>query len=148
MKIKILRNYGGTRTRERRILPGVYEAGDSALFGLEDYLLEIGEAQVVDDTVDLVQENSAAPQEDHTFHNELMRAKGRPEIDVPIPPAPQETLDELAEMGSVDNVVRLSLEIDYERAYGRKPPSNISDETLRERVAEATSPEESPSDDE
>jgi hypothetical protein len=38
-QIQILENYGGKRTNNQRILPGVYDVGDPALFGLEDYLV-------------------------------------------------------------------------------------------------------------
>jgi hypothetical protein len=38
-RIRVLENYGGSQTNERRILPGEYEVGDPALFGLEDYLV-------------------------------------------------------------------------------------------------------------
>lgn len=39
MRIQVLRDYGGRRTNDQRILPGVYDVGDECLFGLEDYLV-------------------------------------------------------------------------------------------------------------
>lgn len=45
--IQVLMNYGGRLTEEKRIEPGVYDEGDPALFGLDDYLVKMGVAQVV-----------------------------------------------------------------------------------------------------
>jgi hypothetical protein len=42
--IRVLHNYGGDNTRERRIEPGEYAADDPRLFGLADYLLANGHA--------------------------------------------------------------------------------------------------------
>lgn len=47
MKIMMLKNYGGSLTGEKRILGGVYDSEDPALFGLADYLVENGHAVVV-----------------------------------------------------------------------------------------------------
>lgn len=44
MRIEVKNNYGGSLTKERRILPGEYDSEDPALFGLADYLLEHGHA--------------------------------------------------------------------------------------------------------
>ncbi len=45
MRIKILNNYGGKLTGERRILPGEYEDNDPALFGVSaQYLIDNGHA--------------------------------------------------------------------------------------------------------
>jgi hypothetical protein len=49
--IEVLINFGGRLTNERRILPGVYEIGDSRLFGLENYLVDNGFAHWVDPSV-------------------------------------------------------------------------------------------------
>jgi hypothetical protein len=38
--IRVLVNYGGAPTRERRIFPGDYYEDDPAIFGLADYLTE------------------------------------------------------------------------------------------------------------
>jgi len=57
MKINVLRNYGCWNTNERRILPGVYEAGDERLFGLAEYLVDNGHAVVTED-------ESVSPSED------------------------------------------------------------------------------------
>lgn len=48
MRIKLLHNYGGTLTGERRIEPGEYDATDERLFGLADYLVANGHARVVE----------------------------------------------------------------------------------------------------
>ncbi len=48
MKIEVLENYGGQRTQERRVLPGVYNVDDPALFGVGEYLLEVGKAIVIE----------------------------------------------------------------------------------------------------
>ncbi len=40
--IKVLINFGGKLTNERRILPGEYTDDDPALFGIAAYLLEHG----------------------------------------------------------------------------------------------------------
>lgn len=48
MKIEVLENYGGQRTQERRVLPGVYDVDDPALFGVGEYLLEVGKAVVIE----------------------------------------------------------------------------------------------------
>lgn len=42
--IQLLRNYGGRRTNEARIPPGVYYENDPLLCGLADYLVENGHA--------------------------------------------------------------------------------------------------------
>lgn len=47
-KIQVLHNYGGVPSSGRRILPGVYDANDAALFGLAQYLLDNGHAQSTD----------------------------------------------------------------------------------------------------
>jgi hypothetical protein len=46
--IKVLINFGGKITNERRILPGVYEDNDPALFGLGEYLIANKQAVWVD----------------------------------------------------------------------------------------------------
>lgn len=45
--IQVLFNYGGRPTEEKRIPAGLYERGDEALMGLEDYLLDQGIAQEI-----------------------------------------------------------------------------------------------------
>lgn len=47
MRIRVLINYGGVNTNERRIAPGEYDTDDPALFGIADYLLKHGHAQWV-----------------------------------------------------------------------------------------------------
>lgn len=42
MKIQVTRDFAGRLTKERRILPGVYDSEDPALMGLADYLAENG----------------------------------------------------------------------------------------------------------
>ena len=54
MRIIVLRNYGGSRTQERRILPGEYDSEDAALFGLADYLVENGHAVIVEGLSDKI----------------------------------------------------------------------------------------------
>lgn len=44
MKIQVLHNYGGSRTKEQRIYPGTYEHDDERLFGLAGYLVANGHA--------------------------------------------------------------------------------------------------------
>lgn len=64
MKIKLLLNYGGWNTNERRILPGVYDSDDPALFGLADYLVENKHAVVVEDEtpeITTTEDEPAAP---------------------------------------------------------------------------------------
>lgn len=46
MRIKVLINYGGFNTNEKRILPGEYDADDPCVFGIADYLVENGHAVV------------------------------------------------------------------------------------------------------
>lgn len=48
MKIQVLENFGGVETNERRILPGVYDMTDSALFGAGQVLLDLGKAVVIE----------------------------------------------------------------------------------------------------
>jgi hypothetical protein len=45
--IRVLHNYGGANTRERRIEPGDYAEDDPRLFGLADYLLQNDHAIVI-----------------------------------------------------------------------------------------------------
>ncbi len=52
-RIRVLVNYGGFNTQERRILPGEYEVNDPALFGAADYLIQNGQAVVLDDAPDV-----------------------------------------------------------------------------------------------
>jgi hypothetical protein len=47
--VRVLHDYGGTPTRERRIQPGVYLVDDPALFGIADYLVANGHAVYVQD---------------------------------------------------------------------------------------------------
>lgn len=42
--IRVLQNYGGYNTNERRILPGEYDDNDPRLFGIGDYLVQHGHA--------------------------------------------------------------------------------------------------------
>lgn len=42
--IRVIHNYGGADTHDRRILPGIYEIGDPRLFGVAQILLEDGHA--------------------------------------------------------------------------------------------------------
>lgn len=44
--IRVLHNYGGHVTAERRIEPGVYSEDDPRLFGVGDYLIENGHAEL------------------------------------------------------------------------------------------------------
>jgi len=46
-KVQVLEDYGGRRTGEVRIQPGVYDVDDPALFGLADYLIANGKARKV-----------------------------------------------------------------------------------------------------
>lgn len=102
MKIELLINFGGVPTNELRILPGIYDADDERLFGITEYLLDNGHAVVVDDDVPMTEFKHERPKEDFTFHNEIMRGKGRPVVpDEPetITPKPYDdmSLDELRE---------------------------------------------------
>lgn len=45
--IRVLINYGGTKTNDRRIEPGDYAEGDPRLFGIADYLIANGHAVIV-----------------------------------------------------------------------------------------------------
>jgi hypothetical protein len=49
MKIKMLKNFGGVLTNEKRIVEGVYESDDPSLFGIADYLVDNGHAVIVAD---------------------------------------------------------------------------------------------------
>lgn len=44
--IRVLHNFGGHVTAERRIEPGLYSEDDPRLFGVGDYLLENGHAEL------------------------------------------------------------------------------------------------------
>lgn len=48
--IRVLHDYGGANTRERRIEPGDYASDDPALFGLAEYLVENNHAIVIGDS--------------------------------------------------------------------------------------------------
>lgn len=61
MKINVLHNYGGWNTQERRILPGVYDSEDAALFGLAQYLVDNGHA-VIAGEIEPVQVVEVEPQ--------------------------------------------------------------------------------------
>lgn len=43
--IRVLHNFGGAVTNEKRILPGVYEDDDERLFGVGEYLITNGHAE-------------------------------------------------------------------------------------------------------
>ena len=45
--IEVTVNYGGEATGGARIVPGVYQDGDAALFGLADFLVQTGRARVI-----------------------------------------------------------------------------------------------------
>lgn len=45
--IRVLHNYGGALTNERRIAPGDYVDSDERLLGIADYLVENGHAEVI-----------------------------------------------------------------------------------------------------
>lgn len=47
--IRVLHNYGGRNTQERRIEPGLYREDDTRLFGLAAYLVTHGHAVIVPD---------------------------------------------------------------------------------------------------
>ncbi len=63
--IRLLHDYGGERTNERRIQPGDYDEHDERLFGLADYLIENGHAvemgvrDVVASTTEAITESEA-----------------------------------------------------------------------------------------
>lgn len=44
--IRVLHNYGGHITNDRRIEPGLYSEDDSRLFGAADYLMQNGHAEL------------------------------------------------------------------------------------------------------
>ena len=50
--IRVLRNYGGHVTAERRIEPGLYPEDDPRLFGVGDYLIENGHAELAGEVPD------------------------------------------------------------------------------------------------
>lgn len=52
MRIRVLMNYGGFNTQERRIVPGEYDVNDPALFGAADYLVQHGHAVPVESQPD------------------------------------------------------------------------------------------------
>lgn len=94
MKIKVLINFGGTLTKERRILPGIYEDNNPVLFGVANYLLEHGFAVPVDDGIPVTEFVETRPIEDNTFHNNIMKRKGRPIIPHAVTDAPKDTATE------------------------------------------------------
>lgn len=49
--IRVLHNFGGHVTAERRIEPGLYSEDDPRLFGVGDYLLENGHAELAGDEI-------------------------------------------------------------------------------------------------
>ncbi len=61
MKIQLLHNYGGRRTNEQRIPPGVYDASDERLFGLAQYLVENDHAVIVESDESPVSEDELIP---------------------------------------------------------------------------------------
>lgn len=94
MKIKVLINFGGTITKERRILPGIYEDNNPVLFGVANYLLEHGFAVPVEGATPTTEFTYTRPVEDNTFHNEIMKRKGRPVIPHAVTDAPEDTATE------------------------------------------------------
>lgn len=44
--VRVLHNYGGHVTNDRRIEPGLYSEDDPRLFGAADYLIENGHAEL------------------------------------------------------------------------------------------------------
>lgn len=49
MRIQVLENYGGVRTDGRRILPGIYDLHDPALFNMGGVLIDEGAAVRLED---------------------------------------------------------------------------------------------------
>jgi hypothetical protein len=73
MQIKVNQYYQGFNTNEQVIKPGIYEVGDSRLYGIEDYLVNVQhKAEYVED--EAVESDSA---------------KGEPVVEEPIITATQ-----------------------------------------------------------
>lgn len=80
--IRVLNNYGGKRTKERRIKPGIYDSRDERLFGQAKYLVKNGHAELVEDTyakADVVP--APDPVEEDTLEDELDKVFGEDEED-------------------------------------------------------------------
>lgn len=121
MRIKVLQNYGGVRTNEKRILPGVYESDDERLFGLSDYLIDNGYATVVSEdesleTIDHVHDEIDGDVISTLEHDALMKRKGRPQS------IPHATLEELRDK--------------YEFLAGESADGRWSVSTLEEKIAD------------
>lgn len=80
MKIQVLNNYGGVTTNEKRILPGIYEASDLPEAAVR-HMIQAGHAIYVRDDIPPTVPASGRKVEDFTFHNEIMKKKGRPIIE-------------------------------------------------------------------
>lgn len=81
MKIKMLKNFGGVLTNEKRIVEGVYDSEDPRLFGIAQYLVDNGHAIFVGGEVEFtIKEHVVSDPHDVTFHNKIMTKKGRPTI--------------------------------------------------------------------
>lgn len=64
--VRVLHNYGGHVTNDRRIEPGLYSEDDPRLFGAADYLIENGHAELAGMLPDPepVAEETAPPADD------------------------------------------------------------------------------------
>lgn len=93
MKIKVLTTFGRRRVMgSAKILPGVYEHDDPALFGLADELLENGFAVPVDNETParVPAPKQSAPKPAGPTHEEFEQATGRSSVTVDEPAAPAE----------------------------------------------------------
>ncbi len=66
--VRVLHNYGGHVTNDRRIEPGLYSEDDPRLFGVGDYLIENGHAELAGVLPDPepVAEETTLPADDDT----------------------------------------------------------------------------------
>jgi len=61
MKIQLKRDFAGRLTNEARILPGVYDSEDPALFGIAAYLVDNGFAVIIEEAAPVLTEAELIP---------------------------------------------------------------------------------------
>lgn len=99
--VRVLHNYGGHVTNDRRIEPGLYSEDDPRLFGAADYLIENGHAELAGVLPDPepVADETTPPPDDSTDGEEPAAEDSPAGEDAPTeePPVPTSTRKKKAE---------------------------------------------------
>jgi hypothetical protein len=144
MKIQVLNTFGRRRVMgSNKILPGIYDARDKQLYGLADELVELGVAVEVDRSTPVTEFKAPEPYKIPDFHNEVMKAMGRPVETEHAGVIESHPIDEavgigepIPHAGTQAEAERDALLLEYETLTGKKPAQNIGMSTLKSRLAE------------